>query len=151
MAAALKMGEEKESELPNTATPSQRLTSGSQRQESSTPLSLAPTKELLQELVAKSDELESASPHEILRWTVERFAPYFTMATAFGPEGMTIIHMLAEIAPGTPIFNLETGYQFKETLELRERVKDRYGIEVEYKLPRFDRRAIRNVARRAAL
>ena len=56
------------------------------------------------------------------------------MATAFGPEGMTIIHMLAEIAPETPIFNLDTGYQFKETLELRERVKqnvrDRGGVQV---------------------
>ena len=57
------------------------------------------------------------------------------MATAFGPEGMTIIHMLSEVAPETPIFNLDTGYQFKETLELRERVKEKYGIEVEYKLP----------------
>lgn len=97
--------------------------------------SLEPTEDLLQELSRKSQELETASPQEILRWTVDRFAPYFTMATAFGPEGMTIIHMLAEIAPETPIFNLETGYQFKETLELRERVKDRYGIEVEYKRP----------------
>ncbi len=99
------------------------------------PTSLELTDELRQELAARSQELESASPQEILRWTVERFAPYFTMATAFGPEGMTIIHMLAEIAPETPIFNLETGYQFKETLELRERVKERYGIEVEYKRP----------------
>lgn len=99
------------------------------------PTSLELTDELRQELAVRSQELESASPQEILRWTVERFAPYFTMATAFGPEGMTIIHMLAEIAPETPIFNLETGYQFKETLELRERVKERYGIEVEYKRP----------------
>ena len=57
------------------------------------------------------------------------------MATAFGPEGMTIIHMLSEIAPETPIFNLETGYQFQETLDLRERVKERYGIEVAFKYP----------------
>lgn len=101
------------------------------------PTSLELTDELRQELAVRSQELESASPQEILRWTVERFAPYFTMATAFGPEGMTIIHMLAEIAPETPIFNLETGYQFKETLELRERVKERYGIEVEYKRPQL--------------
>jgi phosphoadenosine phosphosulfate reductase len=59
------------------------------------------------------------------------------MATAFGPEGMTLIHMLAEIAPQTPIFNLDTGYQFAETLELRERVKQRYGIEVELKRPQL--------------
>jgi phosphoadenosine phosphosulfate reductase len=43
--------------------------------------------------------------------------------------------MLAEIAPDTPIFNLDTGYQFPETMELRERVKERYGIEVELKQP----------------
>lgn len=93
------------------------------------------TPELAAELAAKNAELESASPREILRWAVERFAPRFTMATAFGPEGMTIIHMLSEIAPDTPIFNLDTGYQFAETLELRERVKERYGMEVELKKP----------------
>jgi phosphoadenosine phosphosulfate reductase len=34
-----------------------------------------------------------------------------------------------------PVFNLDTGYQFAETLELRERIKRRYGIEVELKQP----------------
>ena len=97
--------------------------------------SLKLTPELQREIEAKSQELETASPQEILTWATQRFAPRFTMATAFGPEGMTIIHMLSEIAPETPIFNLDTGYQFKETLELRERVKERYGIEVEYKRP----------------
>lgn len=96
---------------------------------------LEPTEDLLAELDSKNEELETAEPKEILRWAAERFAPRFTMATAFGPEGMTIIHMLAEVAPDTPIFNLDTGYQFKETLELRERVKQRYGIEVELKRP----------------
>lgn len=96
---------------------------------------LEPTEAFLAELQQQSVELESASPQEILQYAVERFAPRFTMATAFGPEGMTLIHMLAEIAPETPIFNLDTGYQFAETLELRERVKQRYGIEVELKRP----------------
>lgn len=96
---------------------------------------LHPTEEFLAELEADSQKLESATPQEILKWAVDRFAPKFTMGTAFGPEGMTIIHMLAEIAPETPIFNLETGYQFAETMEVRERVIKRYGITVEYKYP----------------
>lgn len=91
---------------------------------------LEPTDEMLAELAARSVELESATPQDILKWTADRYAPHFTMATAFGPEGMCLIHMLADVAPETPIFNLETGYQFDETLELRERVKERYGIEV---------------------
>jgi phosphoadenosine phosphosulfate reductase len=96
---------------------------------------LQPTADLLDELSQANDLLENSTPQEILRWTAERFAPRFTMATAFGPEGMTLIHMLAEIAPETPIFNLDTGYQFPETLELRERITKRYGIEVELKQP----------------
>ncbi|QDV26187.1 Phosphoadenosine phosphosulfate reductase [Aureliella helgolandensis] len=91
--------------------------------------------EFLAEMQHESQRLESATPQEVLAWAVGRFAPKFAMATAFGPEGMTIIHMLAEIAPETPVFNLDTGYQFAETLELREEVKRRYGIEVELKQP----------------
>lgn len=94
---------------------------------------LVPTEEFLAELRRESDSLEQATPQEILRYAVDRYSPRFTMATAFGPEGMTILHMLAEVAPDTPVFNLETGYQFDETLQLRETVKKRYGIEVEYK------------------
>ncbi len=107
----------------------------SEKTVSAEPIVKSPTAELLDELAAASRELEAATPQAILRWAVKRYAPKFTMATAFGPEGMTIIHMLAEIAPETPIFNLDTGYQFKETLELREEVKRRYGIAVELKQP----------------
>ena len=96
---------------------------------------LVPTTELLEELRHKSEELEAASPQEILRWASGRFAPRFTMATAFGPEGMVIMHMLSEVAPQTPVFNLDTGYQFKETLALRDKVAERYGIVVELKRP----------------
>jgi phosphoadenosine phosphosulfate reductase len=93
------------------------------------------TAELTAEIRSQSERLEGAEPQEILQWATKRFAPKFTMATAFGPEGMVLIHMLAEVAPDTPIFNLDTGYQFKETLELREEVKRRYGIEVVLKQP----------------
>ncbi len=93
------------------------------------------TKELLAEFASASDSLEASTPQEILQWAIQRFGRSFTMATAFGPEGMCLIHMLSEIDPQVPIFNLETGYQFAETHVLREQVKTRYGIEVEYKYP----------------
>lgn len=82
-----------------------------------------------------SQALQNATPQEVLRWAVETFFPRLTMATAFGVEGCCIIHMLAEIEPRVRIFNLETGYQFPQTLELRERIKEKYGIEVEYVRP----------------
>ena len=83
-------------------------------------------------IAAACAKLEGQPPEAILRWAVDTFYPRLTMATAFGPEGNCIIHMLAAIEPRVRIFNLETGYQFPETLELRERIKQKYGIEVEY-------------------
>jgi phosphoadenosine phosphosulfate reductase len=79
--------------------------------------------------------LEGASPQRILRWAVTEFRPRLTMATAFGAEGCCLIHMLAEIEPGVRTFNLDTGYQFAETLKLRERIHKRYGIAVEMVRP----------------
>src|SRR4051794_31516639 len=83
-----------------------------------------------EQIAAANKALEERPPQEILRWAVEQFHPRLTMGTAFGVEGCCLIHMLAEIEPRVRIFNLETGYQFPETLELRERIKQRYGIEV---------------------
>ncbi len=83
------------------------------------------------DLEAANRELAEASPSEILRWAVEQFHPRLTMATAFGPEGCLILHLLAGIEPGVRVFNLDTGYQFAETLQLRDRIAERYGIEVE--------------------
>ena len=90
-----------------------------------------------EQIDAVSKQLGGETPQAILRWAVEQFHPRLTMATAFGAEGCCLIHMLAEIEPGVRIFNLETGYQFPETLELRERIKDRYGIAVEFVRPKL--------------
>lgn len=88
-----------------------------------------------EEIAQASRMLEGKTPQEVLRWAVRQFHPRLTMATAFGAEGCCLLHMLAEIEPAVRVFNLETGYQFAETLELRERIKKRYGIDVEYVRP----------------
>jgi phosphoadenosine phosphosulfate reductase len=96
---------------------------------------LLPTADVLSELAEHSRRLELATPEEILSWAIERYGDKFTMATAFGPEGMTIIEMLSRISPKTWVFNLDTGYQFPETLALRDQVASLYGIEVELLKP----------------
>jgi phosphoadenosine phosphosulfate reductase len=93
------------------------------------------TPALREELARASRALESSSPEEIIRWAVGRFGDKLTMATAFGPEGCLIIHWLATIAPATYVFNLDTGYQFAETLTLRDRIEQRYGIGVVLEKP----------------
>ena len=60
--------------------------------------------------------------------SVPRDWPSFRSASpAFGPEGCLIIHWLAAVAPRTYVFNLDTGYQFRETLELRDKLFDLFS------------------------
>jgi phosphoadenosine phosphosulfate reductase len=79
--------------------------------------------------------LEGAKAEDILAWAVETYFPRFCMATALGPEGCVILSMLAKIEPRVYVFNLDTGYQFRETLELRLRIAERFGIEVDLQRP----------------
>lgn len=94
-----------------------------------------PTKEETAWLEQNSRALEGAPPEKILTWAVENYYPRFTMATGLGPEGCVIISMLAKIQPRVYIFNLDTGYQFPETLQLRERIAEKYGIVVDLQQP----------------
>ena len=82
-----------------------------------------------------SERLEGATPQEILRWAVGVYREGLTMATAFGAEGCVLMAMLSEIDPAVHVFNLETGYQFPETLETRESIREKYGIDVELVKP----------------
>ena len=87
------------------------------------------------EIAAANELLANAPPQEVLRWAVKRFHPRLLMATAFGAEGCCLIDMLAKIEPGVAFINLDTGYQFPETLAVRERVREKYGIAVELVRP----------------
>jgi phosphoadenosine phosphosulfate reductase len=86
-------------------------------------------------LARQSQRLEAATPERIIQWAVETYFPKLTMATAFGPEGCLILSMLAQIEPRVYVFNLDTGYQFPETLETRDRIAEKYGIVVDLQCP----------------
>lgn len=94
-----------------------------------------PSDEQLAALHRQSLALESAPPEDVIRWAVETYFPKLTMATAFGPEGCLIISMLARIEPRVYVFNLDTGYQFPETLETGKRIAEKCGITIDYLRP----------------
>ena len=78
--------------------------------------------------------LENATPQEILRWAVETYQSKLTMATAFGAEGCALLDMLAKVRDETglfpDVFNLDTGYQFGQTLALKSQIEKKYGITI---------------------
>lgn len=77
-----------------------------------------------------SHRFETRGVEEILKWAVERFSPRLAMTSNFGAEGVVVIDHLARVAPETPIIYLETGFQFAQTDELKERLRERYGLNI---------------------
>src|SRR5262245_7808266 len=82
------------------------------------------------EIKQLSRQFESAGIEEILEWAVEKFSPRLAMTSNFGAEGVVVIDHLARVAPRTPIIYLETGFQFAETDQLKERLRARYGLNI---------------------
>lgn len=83
-----------------------------------------------------SARFETASPVEILRWALASYDEKLTMATAFGAEGCAIVAMLAglrdETGVAADVFNLETGYQFPQTLALKTRLEKKYNLPIRF-------------------
>ncbi len=93
------------------------------------------------------DPFEDSSAKEILQYSLEEFLPKgkVVFLTAFGPEGCVILHILSEIftenkiknSENFLIANLDTNYQFKETLELKDKLEAKYGLPIEMIQPKL--------------
>ncbi len=77
-----------------------------------------------------SREFESKTPQEIIEWAVDRYAPYLAMSSSFQTQSVPLLHMISQIAPDTPIFFINTGYHFWETLMFRERLEEEWGLKI---------------------
>jgi len=76
------------------------------------------------------------SAERLLAWAVERFHPRLVLSCSFGaPEGMVLLDMLHRIEPGVRVFTLDTGRLPQATHDLIDRVRDRYGVNVEVVFP----------------
>ncbi len=78
-------------------------------------------------LAARSKELEGRPPEEILAFAFAHFEKV-ALSTAFGPEGCALVHMATRIKPEVPVFTVDTGFLFQESIELREKFVQKYQI-----------------------
>jgi thioredoxin-dependent adenylylsulfate APS reductase len=83
------------------------------------------------------DEIQAAhtDAQDLLAWAIETFHPRLAISAGGGVDGMAIIDMAWRIDPSIRVFTLDTGRLPPETYTLFERVRDRYGIDVEFEVP----------------
>jgi len=77
-----------------------------------------------------NQELEHASPTEILIWAWAIFSPRIAATSSFQSQSMPLLHMIAAATPEMSVFFLDTGFHFPETLELRDRLTTEWGLRI---------------------
>jgi phosphoadenosine phosphosulfate reductase len=87
-----------------------------------------------QQVLANRDfdfDFDDADPTSIIEWAVNNIgSQQLVVATAFGPSGMVNLHLIAQIAPEVPVVFIDTLHHFPETLELADKVEEKYGLDV---------------------
>ena len=84
--------------------------------------------ELLDELEAGelSVEFEGEEPQAVLAWALARFSPRIAISTALQIDGVCLIDMAHRIDPQVRVFTVDTGRLPQETLDLADRLRERY-------------------------
>lgn len=81
-----------------------------------------------------NEGFEGKTPQELLEWGLKEFHPKIAFAWS-GAEDVAVVDMLIKINPKARIFTLDTGRLNPETYDLIERVRDKYGIDIEVMFP----------------
>lgn len=76
----------------------------------------------------------SAEPEAVLRWAFENYSRVAIVAS-FQAESSVIIDIASRIRPDFRVLTLDTGRLPQETHDMIDRVRDRYGIDVEVITP----------------
>lgn len=88
-----------------------------------------------EEVKRLNGEFEGSSPGEVLEWASRNLGSGVALATSFQIQGMALLDMLLRTDPRARIFTLDTGRLPSQTYELMDRVRERYGVNVEVLFP----------------
>ena len=77
-----------------------------------------------------NQSFEQDSPLDLLRWVKEIFGERAAMLSAMQRAGCAVCHMIGHARLEIPILFVDTGVNFQETLDTRDRVARDYGLDV---------------------
>lgn len=91
-----------------------------------------PTDILTPANIRSLDERFNLQPTEqILAWAWQRFGARAAIGTSFQGAGLVMIHLATQNRLPFPVFTLDTGLLFPETLALKQRLEDFFGLAIE--------------------
>jgi phosphoadenosine phosphosulfate reductase len=83
------------------------------------------------EVKALNERFGCQTTPEILQWAWDRFGARAALGTSFQGAGLVMLHLAREQKLPFPVFTLDTGLLFPETVALKQRLEDFFGIAIE--------------------
>jgi len=83
-----------------------------------------------EEIEQLSQEFESRTPQEIIRWAVDTYWPQIALSSSFQTQSVPLLHMASQIRRDILIFFLDTGYHFWETSLFREQLASHWHLNI---------------------
>ena len=80
-------------------------------------------------------EFDDQEPQAVIRWALEHFDQKVAICTSLQAEGLVIVDMAWRINPNVRVFTVDTGRLSQESYELMDRVREKYGINLEVHVP----------------
>jgi len=81
---------------------------------------LAPKDMNAKEIKRQNLEFLIAETNNVLNWAFARFKERVFMTTAFGADGTILLDFARKVKSDIPVYFINTGYHFPETLEIKE-------------------------------
>ena len=87
----------------------------------------------LEELAARSAELETAPASAVIAWAHRRFDGALSLACSF--QDCVLVDLAVQADPAIEVLFLDTGFHFPETLDYVEQVRARYDLNLKVLRP----------------
>jgi phosphoadenosine phosphosulfate reductase len=80
----------------------------------------------------------AGDPLDVLRVALNQHHPNIALACSFSAEDIVVLHMMRQLNSDARVFALDTGRLDPETYEVAERVRQRFGMTIEWYFPQFE-------------
>src|SRR5712664_4496561 len=81
------------------------------------------------------ERFNTQSTEQILAWAWERFGARAAIGTSFQGAGLVMMHLAKQNQLSFPVFTLDTGLLFPETVDLKKRLEEFFGFAIESLVP----------------
>jgi phosphoadenosine phosphosulfate reductase len=76
------------------------------------------------------EKLQLAPPDEILLWVWNTFGELAVSSSSFQSQSVVLLYLIGKFVPKMPVYFLETGFHFPETLAFRDELTEKWGLNV---------------------